>query len=165
MPFEEELIRNSFSVRLWLRYADHKRSTGSPLDAVYSVSERAVRLLPGSYKLWFNYLHQRVEDVADLCITDQRMEATNNAFERCLVYMNKMPRIWLEYLEFLVYQGLVTRTRRTFDRCLRALPVTQHHRIWPLYLKFVTSYEETSETAIRVYRRYSFLIFICWIHV
>ena len=36
--------------------------------------------------------------------------------------------------EFLVGQGLVTRTRRAFDRALCALPITQHERIWQIYL-------------------------------
>ena len=64
-----------------------------------------------------------------------------------------MPRIWLDYCEFLMSQGLITRTRRTFDRALRALPITQHPRIWPLYIKFVRMYD-LKETAVRVYRRY-----------
>ena len=36
--------------------------------------------------------------------------------------------------EFMVDQGLVTRTRRAFDRALCALPITQHERIWQIYL-------------------------------
>lgn len=64
-----------------------------------------------------------------------------------------MPRIWLDYCQFLVEQGRITRTRRTFDRALRALPITQHHRIWPLYLQFVRRYP-LPETAVRVYRRF-----------
>ncbi len=64
-----------------------------------------------------------------------------------------MPRIWLDYCQFLIDQHLITRIRRTFDRALRALPITQHYRIWPLYLKFVRSYP-IPETAVRVYRRY-----------
>ncbi|XP_069086465.1 pre-mRNA-splicing factor SYF1 isoform X2 [Pleurodeles waltl] len=67
--------------------------------------------------------------------------------------MHKMPRIWLDYCHFLMDQYKITRTRRTFDRALRALPITQHHRIWPLYLKFVRRYP-LLETAVRVYRRY-----------
>uniref|UniRef100_A0A8V5GXI3 Pre-mRNA-splicing factor SYF1 n=1 Tax=Melopsittacus undulatus TaxID=13146 RepID=A0A8V5GXI3_MELUD len=67
--------------------------------------------------------------------------------------MHKMPRIWLDYCQFLVDQGRITRTRRTFDRALRALPITQHHRIWPLYLQFVRLYP-LPETAVRVYRRF-----------
>jgi len=59
----------------------------------------------------------------------------------------------MDYCEFLMSQGLITRTRRTFDRALRALPITQHHRIWPLYLKFVRMHD-LKETAVRVYRRF-----------
>uniref|UniRef100_A0A673ZYL6 XPA binding protein 2 n=1 Tax=Salmo trutta TaxID=8032 RepID=A0A673ZYL6_SALTR len=67
--------------------------------------------------------------------------------------MHKMPRIWLDYCQFLVSQCKITRSRRTFDRALRALPVTQHPRIWPLYLRFARNLP-LPETAIRVYRRY-----------
>ena len=65
-----------------------------------------------------------------------------------------MPVIWLAYLELLVAQGFVTRARRTFDRALAALPVTQHDRMWPLYLRFATQAAVPVETAFRVYRRY-----------
>ena len=65
----------------------------------------------------------------------------------------QMPRIWIDYCTFLVDQNKITRTRHVFDRALRALPLTQHRRVWPLYLKFVRSYN-IPETAIRVYRRY-----------
>ncbi|CAO3590727.1 unnamed protein product [Absidia cylindrospora] len=63
-----------------------------------------------------------------------------------------MPRIWLDYLQFLTTQPVITLTRRTFDRALRALPVTQHSRIWDLYIEF--SQIAGPETAIRVLRRY-----------
>ncbi|KAG7263622.1 hypothetical protein CRUP_012857 [Coryphaenoides rupestris] len=63
-------------------------------------------------------------------------EDINNCHERALVFMHKMPRIWLDYCQFLVSQCKITRSRRSFDRALRALPVTQHSRIWPLYLRF-----------------------------
>jgi hypothetical protein len=48
--------------------------------------------------------------------------------------MHKMPRIWTQYLELLVQRRAVTRARRTFDRALQALPITQHDRVWVLYL-------------------------------
>lgn len=67
--------------------------------------------------------------------------------------MHKMPRIWMDYCTFLTDQCKITRTRKVFDRALRALPVTQHYRIWPLYLKFVKKHN-ISETALRVFRRY-----------
>ena len=43
--------------------------------------------------------------------------------------------------------------RRTFNRALQALPLTQHNRVWPSYIKFVRTYN-LPETAVRVYRRY-----------
>jgi hypothetical protein len=62
------------------------------------------------------------------------VESLNNTFERALVTMHKMPRIWELYIRFLVDQRLLTRTRRACDRALAALPVTQHDRVWALYL-------------------------------
>ena len=63
-----------------------------------------------------------------------------------------MPRVWEMYLTFLLEQPLVTHTRRTFDRALRALPITQHNRIWALFRPFGTS--ASGETAIVVWKRY-----------
>lgn len=50
-------------------------------------------------------------------------------------------------------QCKISRSRHIYDRALRALPITQHHRIWPLYLSFLKSFT-IPETAVRVYRRY-----------
>merc|ERR1719450_1021283 len=116
------------------------------------VFERALKELPGSYKLWYNYLKVRRKQMKGRCVTDPGYDQVNNCFERSLVFMHKMPRIWLDYCKFLTKQGKVTRTRRVFDRALRALPPTQHDRIWPLYIKFVTMHN-IPETAVRVFRR------------
>ncbi|GCC31864.1 hypothetical protein chiPu_0010324 [Chiloscyllium punctatum] len=151
LPYEEEIIRNPYSVKCWIRYIEFKQS--APKHVVNMIYERALKELPGSYKLWYNYLKQRRKQVKGKCITDPAFEEVNNCHERALVFMHKMPRIWLDYCQFLVDQCKVTRTRRTFDRALRALPVTQHYRIWPMYLKFVRLFP-LPETAIRVYRRY-----------
>nr|CAD1827749.1 unnamed protein product [Ananas comosus var. bracteatus] len=68
--------------------------------------------------------------------------------------MHRMPRIWLMYLASLTAQRRVTRARRTFDRALRSLPVSQHARVWPLYLRLVSLPGVPLETAVRVHRRY-----------
>jgi hypothetical protein len=52
--------------------------------------ERALKQLPGSYKLWFNYLIERKKHVKGQCIASKAYKAVNNAFERALVYMNKV---------------------------------------------------------------------------
>lgn len=76
----------------------------------------------------------------------------NSLFERALVLLNKMPKIWEMYLSFLMQQPLVTTTRRKFDHALRALPITQHNRLWALYRPFANS--ASGETAVKIWRRY-----------
>ncbi|KTF94572.1 hypothetical protein cypCar_00003523 [Cyprinus carpio] len=151
LPYEEEIIRNPYSVKCWMRYIEHKQNAQkSVLNMIY---ERALKELPGSYKLWYNYLRERRKQVKGKCVTDPAYEEVNNCHERALVFMHKMPRIWIDYCQFMVSQCKITRSRRTFDRALRALPITQHPRIWPLYLRFAHNLP-LPETAIRVYRRY-----------
>nr|CAD7440654.1 unnamed protein product [Timema bartmani] len=151
LPYEEEILRNPFSVKHWLRYIEHKK--GSSRQTVNIIYERALKELPGSYKLWYNYLKLRRRQVKGRCITDPSYQDINNTFERSLVFMHKMPRIWLDYCQCLMDQCRITRTRQVFDRALRALPITQHHRVWPLYLKFICTHD-IPETAVRVFRRY-----------
>ena len=151
LPFEEDILRNPFSVKHWLRYIDHKMES-SP-DVVNMVYERALKELPGSYKLWIGYLRLRVSQIKGNPVIDPMVKAVNNCFERSLVFMNKMPRIWIEFCQFLISQKRITRSRRTLDRALQSLPITQHNRIWPIYLSLIKSYD-IPETAVRVYKRY-----------
>ena len=76
----------------------------------------------------------------------------NALFERALILLNKMPKIWEMYLDFLMQQPLVTYTRRTFDRALRALPITQHNRIWARFRPFANS--ASGETGLKIWKRY-----------
>ncbi|NWN33570.1 hypothetical protein GY663_30810, partial [Klebsiella michiganensis] len=86
------------------------------------VLERAVTTLPRSYKLWKLYLELRTKHLANKNPAKfaPHYVKVNALFERALVLLNKMPRIWEMYLTFLMQQPLVTTTRRTFDRALRA---------------------------------------------
>ncbi|KAI9003360.1 hypothetical protein DFJ74DRAFT_435548 [Hyaloraphidium curvatum] len=164
IPFEEDLNRNQFALKSWLRYLDHKRNA-PPAQRIF-LYERAVRQLPGSYKLWKAYLDFRLglvlgrdEDgetglrqllvpLSDRAAWDE----LNSCFERSLVLLNKMPVIWSMYCTALEHQDRPTLTRRTFDRALRALPLTQHERVWHRYLAFAR--RVGGETAVRVWRRY-----------
>ncbi|KAL5716933.1 hypothetical protein ACHQM5_010035 [Ranunculus cassubicifolius] len=150
--YEEEILRNPFSLKLWWRYLIAR--TQSPFKKRSLIYERALKALPGSYKLWYAYLRERLEVVRNLPISHSLYASLNNTFERALVTMHKMPRIWVLYLQSLTQQKLLTRTRRTFDRALCALPVTQHDRIWDPYLQFVSQKGVPIETSLRVYRRY-----------
>lgn len=137
------------------------------------VGERAVSLLPGSYKLWKNHLtfrtalmdmpyaqnnngvhgssnkdlqkmynHNRIPSYLLTASSKfKHYHATLSAFERSLVRLHKMPRIWLMYATFVILydpQRNPTTVRRIYDRALVALPASQHERIWEEYLCWVT---------------------------
>lgn len=61
--------------------------------------------------------------------------------------------IRVDYCKLLVTLKKGTQARKTFDRALQALPVTQHKPIWAIYLEWVKSFG-VEETAVRVFRRY-----------
>lgn len=155
VQYEEEILRNAYSVKHWLRYIEHKSSAPSKdLNVIY---ERALKELPRSYKIWYRYLRTRLQQVRNRSIEDPENESVIQCFEKSMVYMNKMPRIWLDYCSFMMDLGNITKTRILFNNSLRALPVTQHKRIWGLCLKFIKKFN-IPETGIRVYRRYLKLV-------
>ncbi|UZJ57202.1 hypothetical protein CBS101457_006522 [Exobasidium rhododendri] len=78
-------------------------------------------------------------------------------FERALMYLPKMPRIWSLYFTVLMHPQCPptlshTHSRRTFDRALRTLPPSLHLRIWKSYLKWAEM--RGGETCLRIWRRY-----------
>lgn len=151
--YEQDVLSNPGAVKPWLEYATYKKRYGSTMEQAF-VLERACTALPRSYKLWKMYLELRIRHLKGRNATKQTPQyaKVNSLFERALVLLNKMPRIWEMYLSFLMQQPLVTFTRQTFDRALRALPVTQHNRIWALYRPFATS--ASGETATKIWKRY-----------
>ncbi|KEF55743.1 pre-mRNA-splicing factor syf1 [Exophiala aquamarina CBS 119918] len=151
--YEQDVLRNPGSIRPWLTYIDYKMRNGTIHEQAF-VQERACIRLPRSYKLWKMYLSFRVKHLKKKNPVKYRAEFTkvNALFERALVLLNKMPVVWEMYLTFLLRQPYVTKTRRTFDRALRALPITQHNRIWKLYKSFANS--ASGETAVKIWARY-----------
>ncbi|KAI1382437.1 TPR-like protein [Hypoxylon crocopeplum] len=151
--YEQDVIRDRGSTKPWLAYFQFKRQHGTLQEQAF-VLERACQQLPRSYKLWKMYLQFRTKHITKLnaAVFASEYKKVNALFERALILLNKMPRIWEMYLKFLLQQPLVTFTRRTFDRALRALPITQHNRIWALYRPFANS--ASGETAVKIWRRY-----------
>lgn len=144
IPFEDDIVRSPHSLKTWLRYLNEKQNRFAhekqtlPLVFIY---ERACRQFPGSYKLWKTYLDFRVSLLkgVDPAKFSAEYAKVNDCFARSLVILHKMPRLWTDYLEHLMRQPLLTKTRRTFDAALQALPLTQHDRIWKLYKPWCTS--------------------------
>ncbi|KAL4761805.1 mRNA splicing protein SYF1 [Aspergillus foveolatus] len=151
--YEQDLLRNPGSIKPWLAYIEYKQQNGTLYEQAF-VMERACKQLPRSYKLWKMYLEFRTKHLKNRNAIKYRAEfqKVNALFERALILLNKMPRIWEMYLTFMLQQPLVTQTRRTFDRALRALPVTQHNRIWKLYKTFARS--ASGQTAVKIWARY-----------
>lgn len=50
---------------------------------------------PPPPQLWHAYLSERLEAVRGLAPNHPSVEALNNCFERAMVSMHKMPRIWI----------------------------------------------------------------------
>ena len=152
--YEQELIKNPYILKSWLDYANYKRTSHSSLLEQAFVLERACAVLPRSYKLWKMYLELRIAHLngRNAAKYAEEYRKVNALFEKALVLLNKMPRVWEMYLQFLLLQPLVTFTRRTFDRALRALPITQHSRIWGLYVPFAK--QVGGETALKIWKRY-----------
>ncbi|KAG6620112.1 pre-mRNA-splicing factor SYF1-like protein [Phytophthora cinnamomi] len=153
--FEEEATRQPFAVQSWTSYI--RALSDAPSAARYAVFERGVHALPRSYKLWKLYL----DDVYESDARGRRVDSPAFArlvalYERALAQLSTMPRLWLDYLHVLREMRVVTARRHVFDRALRALPITQHHRIWTPYLAFAKQIG-VPRTAVRVYRRYLML--------
>ncbi|KAL1557931.1 pre-mRNA-splicing factor SYF1-like [Salvia divinorum] len=147
-PYKEEVLRNPHNLKSWCRYLTH-----APPRKRVIIYERALKALPGSYKLWRAYLRLRLDVAHSLPITHPRYQTLNNTFERALATMHKMPRIWIMFLQSLTHQKLITRTRRAFDRPLRALPVTQHASVWECYVAFASQKLVPLKTSLAVYNR------------
>ncbi|KAJ2451831.1 pre-mRNA-splicing factor syf1 [Coemansia sp. RSA 2336] len=150
LAFEEEVIRNPYKLKGWLLYLDHKKPTPQALTIIY---ERALKSLPGSYKLWRNYLLHRTSLVKgkNPIYFQRDFDKTLVCFERALLLLHKMPQIWLMYIDFIKKQPDVTKVRRVCDRALRSLAVTQHEQVWRVYVKFAE--KVGGKVAKRVYER------------
>lgn len=149
------MARDPYSIHAWVNYL--KDADALAAQKRYAIYERGIQLLPRSYKLWKQYLDEYYETQA----RGKRIDAAEYThlvalYERALVQLSKMPRIWLDFIELLQEMKRVTFTRHVFDRALRALPITQHHRIWRPYLEFVKQVG-LPQIAVRVYRRYLML--------
>ena len=60
--------------------------------------ERALSVIPGSYKIWLAYLQDRMRLCRAKCILDPLYHATNVLFERALITMHKVS----SYFHFLL---------------------------------------------------------------
>ena len=151
--FEEKLLHSPYDVKLWLAYSIFKENCAcfNTTASFRTSCSRSPRQLQGEIlchifpeitysfyvlleQLWYSYLNERCAAVRPKHIASKAYDALGSVFERALVTMHKMPRIWELYLNMLAAQRVITKVRHTCDRALAALPVTQHGRMWKIYL-------------------------------
>lgn len=138
-------------MKAWLRYLNHKESDYELQKFIY---ERALKLLPASYKLRKKYLElQKLHLSGKDSGTDGEWLELFVCYERALRFLPRMPRIYLDYAHVLASKGFITRTRQVYDRCLQYVPIMQHERVWKDYLGFVKEHGPV-DTLVCVYKRY-----------
>jgi pre-mRNA-splicing factor SYF1 len=66
LSYEESLLRDPYSLSHWWTYLDFKADAAAEAASTsvraerWQLFERALRVLPGSYKLWNRYINERV---------------------------------------------------------------------------------------------------------
>ncbi|KNE58735.1 hypothetical protein AMAG_04289 [Allomyces macrogynus ATCC 38327] len=158
LSYETDLVQHPYSVRGWLKYLVHLDPLTTRPAHIAATWERAVRTLPGSYKLWKQYLAWCAARVRHaprnswaFAIEAQRVAG---CYRRALLTLHKMPRLWTEYLAHLTANLAheVATIRRVFDAALQALPTTQHQRVWDMY--FPWAEKVGGVVAVQAHRRY-----------
>lgn len=61
----------------------------SSYEARFLIYERALKELPGSYKIWFRYLSER-KIYSKEKANEKDYEQMNDCFERCLITLQKV---------------------------------------------------------------------------
>uniref|UniRef100_A0A0K0E011 Pre-mRNA-splicing factor SYF1 n=1 Tax=Strongyloides stercoralis TaxID=6248 RepID=A0A0K0E011_STRER len=154
--FETELLNNPYNISIWIKYINYKQKRikdSTSVKQLILLYERAVNIFSYNFKLWYQYICFRKGFLINKCPTSSEWDYLIDVFERCLCFLYKMPRIWIDYCLFCTARGSITHTRKVFDRALQSLPIKQHRLIWPYYVKFIQMHN-IPETAIVVFKRY-----------
>ncbi len=95
-------MANPYQFRSWWNAIQAVGSQDYPQKAV--LYHRALGYLPGSYKIWHAFLkasRKYVRQNISVVMGREHYEVVNELYEKALVYMLKMPKIWLDYAKFL----------------------------------------------------------------
>jgi len=183
LAYEEELLRSPFSVKGWWRYLQARKGAPparrrvlferalAALPGSHKVrdergSRGGIRGSEGTQtradppplfsflQLWHAYLTELAAAAAATPPGSPTASSFTATCRRALGSMHKMPSVWEIYLTHVVAQPSITAARRAVDAALRALPVTQHDRVWPLALRLAGEADTPAATARALYRRY-----------
>ncbi|OCH87421.1 protein prenylyltransferase [Obba rivulosa] len=156
--YESALVHFPTSFKLWKSYLQTRMS--------FVLGKLVVKKRAGGRKK-FPEMREALEDEQedmeqwegglDPIVGWEEWKSLIATFERALMWLPKMPRLWLLYLSIFNHPfcpPLISHThaRRTFDRALRTLPPSLHSRIWARYLLWAE--KKGGATTVAVYRRY-----------
>ena len=65
-----------------------------------------------------------------------------------------MPIIWIDYIQFMIEQNSIINTKKIFNIALQVIPITQHKRLWDIYIPWVESLVGCHKTKIEIFKRY-----------
>ena len=91
----QELNQAKYNFRNWWVMIEVKQE--EPYVERVKIYEKALKHIPWSYKIWYFYLNDCITQVKDKCPESQSFKVINGIFERALIFMHKMPRIWIIY--------------------------------------------------------------------
>lgn len=172
---QKELILKENNNRSELNFQNFIKSYLKDVSYLYYIYERALFHLPGSYKLWWKYIQERLNQITILdkiylqsnsFTSNKKFDIYYNSrekgwssifqlFDRALRTMHKMPLIWIEYIKVLNNNGNIVETIRIFNRALQALPISQHELLWKFCIKnIISSQFIPKHTVIRLMDRY-----------
>ncbi|GKY97340.1 hypothetical protein MPSEU_000692400 [Mayamaea pseudoterrestris] len=110
------------------------------------IGRRALALLSRSYKLWkrqWEFLMAWERQQTDRIAAPHDSSRLLKCLERALWTLHAYPRVWMLYLEELAKSTATSATllRRTINKSLQAVAVTQHEKLWPVILAIIRDKE------------------------
>ncbi|KAF8699260.1 HAT (Half-A-TPR) repeats protein, partial [Rhizoctonia solani] len=156
--FESALVHFPRSYKLWKAYLS--------MRTYYILGKATKQKRSGARKKYATMQEMIEEDEFDAeswegglngVVGWEEWKALVGVYERALMWLPTMPRLWLNYLTIFNHPCLPpgfskTHVRRTYDRALRTLPPSLHNRIWPRYL--IWAERTGGPTTVAVFRRY-----------
>jgi pre-mRNA-splicing factor SYF1 len=140
----------------FLRYWTNRIYAAEPkaYEKRMSLYREALEHIPSSFKIWKWFLKESTIICQNLPREHVFVQETLQSFERCAKLYSKYPRVWGMYTEFAESVGLLSKAREVLDRGLVSLPISQHQKLWSLYIDFAERHLSDAELE-KVGRRYT----------
>ncbi|KAG7086653.1 pre-mRNA-splicing factor syf1 [Marasmius oreades] len=156
--YESALVQFPNSFKLWKSYLTMRMS--------YVLGKQVIKKRAGGRKKFPEMKDALVDEKEDLerwegglngAIGWEEWKSLVAVFERALMWLPKLPRLWLMYSSIFFHPLCPSplshsHARRTFDRALRTLPPSLHQRIWVRYLLWAE--QRGGATTVAAFRRY-----------